>query len=97
MERDSVDSSNLVSVGYDLPAQYLEIEFKRGAVYGYSGVPRSVYLGLMMAISKGGYHAANIKWLFAYSRGEYSPAPAGAPAPAPAGAPARDYEGKYYG
>jgi hypothetical protein len=55
MYRQPVVSSNLVSVGYDANARTLEIEFHEGRVYRYSGVPESVYRGLMGASSKGQY------------------------------------------
>ena len=37
MERQSVSSSNLHSVGYDQESAVLEIKFKEGGVYQYSG------------------------------------------------------------
>ena len=61
MQRQSVSSSNLNSVGYDRNARVLEIEFHSGSIYQYSGVPESVYLGLMNAASKGSYFDAYIK------------------------------------
>lgn len=35
MERTSVTSSNINSIGYDADSQTLEIEFNNGAVYEY--------------------------------------------------------------
>jgi hypothetical protein len=61
MERTPVSSSNLSAVGYDVDRQALEVEFKNGAVYEYSGVPDSEHDGLMSAGSKGTYFNANIK------------------------------------
>jgi len=55
MNRTSVSSSNLASVGYDSSTQVLEIEFLHGGIYQYSGVPSSVYAGLMAASSHGAY------------------------------------------
>ena len=55
MERIPVESSNLSSVGYDSASSVLEIEFKSGGIYQYSGVPQNVYDGLMNAVSKGKY------------------------------------------
>lgn len=55
MNRVSVQSSNLDSVGYDPNSQILEIAFNDGSVYQYSGVPSSVHQDLMSAASKGGY------------------------------------------
>ena len=53
MDRLLVNSSNLVSVGYDREDCTLEIEFQSGNVYKYLYVPESGYQGLMTAESKG--------------------------------------------
>ena len=61
-----VSSSNLSAVGYD--GNTLRIQFHTGGVYDYSGVPESVYNGLMNAASKGSYHAAHIKNDYPYRK-----------------------------
>jgi len=61
MIRTSVSSSNLASVGYDSIAQTLEVEFNHGGIYQYSGVPSSVYSGLMAASSHGQYFDRYVK------------------------------------
>ena len=61
MERQSVVSFNLVSVGYDEDSSTLEVEFKSGAVYRYFNVPLFEYERLMAASSHGIYFNANIK------------------------------------
>ncbi|MCZ7556804.1 MAG: KTSC domain-containing protein [Bacteroidia bacterium] len=61
MERVSVSSSNLRSVGYDAASRTLEIEFLNGGLYRYTGVPASVHAGLMSASSHGSYFDAHIK------------------------------------
>ena len=53
MDRQSVQSSNVASIGYSDGT--LEVEFKNGSVYQYAGVPGEVYLGLLAADSKGSY------------------------------------------
>lgn len=68
MERESVNSSNLKSVGYDAAQQVLEIEFHEGGVYRYSGVPEEVYRALLEADSKGSYFVASIKEAYPYDR-----------------------------
>ena len=55
LPRVPVRSSTLASVGYDARSQTLEVEFKRGTVYQYYGVPAGVYEGLMRAQSHGHY------------------------------------------
>lgn len=61
MERASVNSSNLASVGYDQANEILEIEFNNGGIYQYFDVPPSVHTGLMNASSHGTYFDRNIK------------------------------------
>lgn len=61
MERQHVGSSHLKAVGYDPATQTLEIEFLDGGLYQYSGVPESVYQGLMSASSHGQYFDQYIK------------------------------------
>ena len=67
MERQPVDSSLIRSVGYDLVASILEIEFvEPNRVYEFFDVPFSVYSELMEAESKGSYFNDFIKDLYAY-------------------------------
>lgn len=61
MDRTSVSSSNLASVGYEPTTQTLEVKFLDGSVYQYSGVPQSVYSGLMSASSHGFYFDQYVK------------------------------------
>ncbi len=61
MNRISVSSSNLRSVGYDPASSILEVEFRHGGVYQYFEVPEARYDGLMSAYSKGGYFDTFIK------------------------------------
>lgn len=61
MERLSVLSSNVVSVGHDAQANVLEIEFRDNTVYRYKGVPAHVYISLLRADSHGQYIVSNIK------------------------------------
>ena len=61
MDRTSVRSSNIHSVGHDPASRTLEVEFHTGGIYQYSGVPEAVYHGLMQAASKGAYFHDHIK------------------------------------
>lgn len=61
MNRQSVESSNLASVGYDAENEILEIEFNHGGDYKYFDVPENVYEELMSASSHGQYFDRNIK------------------------------------
>ena len=61
-----VDSSNLSSVGYENDTLY--VAFNSGGLYSYSGVPASVYSGLLNASSKGSYFHENIKNVYPYTK-----------------------------
>jgi hypothetical protein len=68
MQRQSVQSSNLRSVGYDAQSNTLEIEFNTGGVYQYFDVPANVYQGLISASSHGTYFHNYIKSSYRYTR-----------------------------
>ena len=61
MERKTVRSTNIASVGYDAGTKTLEIEFRSGGVYQYAGVPEKRYDGLMKASAIGSYFHREIK------------------------------------
>ena len=61
MDRKYVSSSNIASIGYDLKAQILEVEFLNGSIYQYYDVPEELYVGLMAADSHGKYLNEYIK------------------------------------
>ncbi|MBU0718161.1 MAG: KTSC domain-containing protein [Planctomycetes bacterium] len=61
MNRSSVSSSNIRSVGYNLDTRTLEVEFHSGGIYQYAGVPETIYQGFMRAASKGSYFHDHIK------------------------------------
>ena len=66
MERTPVSSSDIASIGYDEDTQTLEVEFKNGSVYQYSGIPSTEHDGIMNSDSKGKYLHANIKNRYSY-------------------------------
>ncbi len=68
MERQTVSSSNIRSIGYDPGAHVLEIEFHGGAVYQYFEVPESIYQGLINAQSHGSFLHAHIRDKYRYQR-----------------------------
>jgi hypothetical protein len=61
MNRISVESSNIESIGYDSNSKILEIEFNDHSVYRYYEVPEDVYDELMASESKGSYFFRKIK------------------------------------
>lgn len=68
MNRQSVESSNLASIGYDSENEILEVEFNHGGVYQYFDVPENVFDELMNADSHGFYFSANIRNDYEYQK-----------------------------
>ena len=68
MERYSVASSNIASIGYDETTQTLEVEFFNGTIYQYYNVPPNMNEQLMQASSKGRFLNTYIKNAYPYSR-----------------------------
>lgn len=64
MERESVSSSNIKSVGYDSVMRILEVEFHSGSIYQYLDVPSSVHSGMVSASSCGRYFHQNVRDCF---------------------------------
>ena len=61
-----VSSSTIASIGYENGTLY--VAFNRGGLYAYSGVPESIYHGLMSASSHGSYLASHVKGIYPYRR-----------------------------
>ncbi|HSK73899.1 MAG TPA: KTSC domain-containing protein [Pyrinomonadaceae bacterium] len=61
MKRKDVDSSMLVSIGYDEKKKILEVEFTSGGIYEYYDVDKKTYDELMNADSHGSYFYHNIR------------------------------------
>ena len=59
MNRQSVSSSQITSVGHD--GTMLEVEFNNGAVYQYEGVSVETFEELINSPSIGAYFNENIK------------------------------------
>ena len=68
MNRESVASSTIVSIGYDEPSQTLEVEFKSGTLYQYYNVPQGLADEFMQSGSKGQFLHYNFKSTYPYSR-----------------------------
>jgi len=71
MNRVSVISSNIASIGYDEANETVEVEFKDGSVYQYFDVPNQVANDFMNNPpdgSHGKYLAANIKGRYRYAK-----------------------------
>lgn len=72
MERRSVKSRSIHSIGYDGRRRRLEVQFIDGGVYEYFAVPRAEHEGLIKAASIGAHMnrilGVPVKWLLT-SRG----------------------------
>ena len=68
MKRQTVESTNIRSVGYDAGNELLEIEFHGGATYEYYAVPSRTHTGLMEAHSKGKYFLSNVRNIFKFKK-----------------------------
>jgi hypothetical protein len=67
MNITTVESGTLASVAYDDVRETLQLEFRSGAIYRYSGVPLSVCEGLLSAPSRGRYFNEVIRGRFPYA------------------------------
>lgn len=68
MERQTVSSTNVATVGYDATTRTLEVEFHGGRIYQYYGVPEQMFKQLMQAPSAGKFLSVYIKNQYPYSR-----------------------------
>ena len=68
MQRHSVSSSSIASIGYESVAQTLEVEFLGGRVYQYYGVPEPLFGEMMQAPSAGRFFHVYIRNGYPYSR-----------------------------
>ena len=55
MNMTDVDSSMILSVGYDARKKTMRVLFTSGKTYEYQGVPAVIHKGLMDSASKGNY------------------------------------------
>ncbi|MBS0548645.1 MAG: KTSC domain-containing protein [Proteobacteria bacterium] len=67
-ERESVASSNIASIGYDEPAQTLEVEFINGAIYQYYNVSSDIFAAFKESPSKGSFLNLYLRNAYPYSR-----------------------------
>lgn len=68
VNKQTVSSSAVVSIGYDRRTETLEIEFGSGRVYQYYGVPDNLHKEIMQTPSKGQFFNIHIKDRFSFSR-----------------------------
>lgn len=68
MERIAVQSRDLALVGYDEEKQVLEVTFRSGGVYHYTGVPKSVLKSFLGSPSLGQYFNDKIKETYPFTK-----------------------------
>ena len=68
MKRIKVESSNIVSVGYDVADQILEVEFYKGTIYQYFNVPWDKVLKMIFGESIGSYFMKNIAKVYKFEK-----------------------------
>jgi len=68
MQRIPVESSDIVSIGYDAKTRLLEIEFKEDRIYQYFDVEPDVYERFMRADSYGEFFFAHITKHYRYKK-----------------------------
>jgi len=61
MERQTVTSSNIHSIGYELATRTLEVEYNAGGIHQYLNLSPKLHVELMRAPSKGTYLSERIK------------------------------------
>lgn len=65
-----MDSSAIVSLGYDPELRMLEVEFSSGSVYDYFGVTERLFESFLDAPSKGRFFAHRIRGHFPCEKAE---------------------------
>jgi XTP/dITP diphosphohydrolase len=68
MHRLPVESSDIVSIGYDPAAKILEVEFQGGRVYQYRGVEPDIHAQFMRADSYGTFFFAHVNGQYRYDK-----------------------------
>lgn len=64
IERDTVSSRGILSIGYDRESLLLEVEFQNGSVYQYVDFPEDLYLEMSGAESLGRFFTTRIRGRF---------------------------------
>ncbi|MEK7508471.1 MAG: KTSC domain-containing protein [Patescibacteria group bacterium] len=68
MDRISVTSSNIRSIGYDRQSATLEVEFTSSDIYQYFDVPTHLYQQFLHASSYGQFLNDNIRYSYRYQK-----------------------------
>lgn len=68
MQHKKVESSDIVSVGYDPDVKILEVMFFGGRTYQYANVPENVYQELINSESVGSYFNTQIRDKYPFAK-----------------------------
>lgn len=70
MDLTPVESSLIAAIGYSDEKKELHVEFKKGGLYAYQGVPHAVFTAMMEAVSVGNFFLRNVKGQYSYVKVE---------------------------
>lgn len=68
---NSIESSQIDSIGYDEETHILYIKFKNETVYRYFDVDPETYHVLLAAESPGSYFSRNVRTIYTYEKVEF--------------------------
>lgn len=68
MDRISIISSNIRSIGYDPQSTVLEVEFTSGDVYQYFNVPEYLFQQFLRTASHGQFLNEQIRYNYRYQK-----------------------------
>lgn len=68
IQRQPVNSSDIVSIGYDEASETLEIEFRATGAYRYFSVPKNIHEGIVRTPSPGKFFLQHIKGKYAWEK-----------------------------
>ena len=68
MQRISVNSSNIRSIGYDSQMAILEVEFTSGDIYQYFNVPEYLFQQFLHSSSHGEFLNDHIRYNYRYQK-----------------------------
>ncbi|MHA1736936.1 MAG: KTSC domain-containing protein [Candidatus Heimdallarchaeota archaeon] len=70
MKRINIQSSSIVSIGYDIENEVLQVEFTRGAIYNYDEVKPKHFCDLLFAESIGSHFSKKIAKMYNFEKVE---------------------------
>ena len=68
LERQRVNSAAIRAIGYEPVSEVLEVEFHKGPIYRFEGVPEFLYRGFIASRSKGKFFHTRIANRFPFQQ-----------------------------